>query len=419
MKILILGAGVIGVTAAYVLGERGHEVEVIERQHEAGRETSYANGGQLSFSHAEPWANPHVLSKVFTWMFQEDAPLVLKPSLDPHMAGWTLSFLRNCLKANSERNALNLLRLGIYSKQVMEKIRVMSGISYNSLREGILHIYSREADFLHAQEQAELQNKMAASDFSMQVFNAEQCLQKEPTLRHADKTIIGGIFCPMDESGDAHLFSRDLAGVCTREFKAQFHYNRTIRSIETNKGRITGIITDKGEMRADAYVMSLGSYSYIYLKQIGITVPIYPMKGYSISLPIGKYHPTVSLTDNETKVVITPLGERLRAAGTAEFAGYNTDLSERRIAPILHATQQLFPHADYSEATLRKWACLRPSTPDGPPIIGTCKYENLFLNTGHGTLGWTQAAGSASLLADIMENRPTEIAMTGLTLDRY
>lgn len=419
MKITILGAGVVGVAAAYVLAERGHEVEVIDRQEEAGAETSFANGGQLSYSHAEPWANPYVLPKVFGWMFKKDAPLVFRPTLDPHMLRWGMSFLRNCLKDRADMNAVNLLRLGIYSRQVMERLRITSGVAFDNMRTGILHIYTSEKDFQHAQEQAAFQNKFSGSNFSMEVLDRDACYRKEPTLQHSERDIIGGVYCAMDESGDCGKFSQNLAAIAERDLKVKFSYGTTIHSINMENGRVKSVVTDKGLKFADAFVVATGSYSYLTLRQIGIYVPVYPMKGYSITMPVGEYAPSVSITDNEKKIVVSRLGDRLRAAGTAEFAGYNTDIREDRITPILNATRSLFPHTDFDEKNVFKWACLRPSTPDALPIIGRSKYENLYLNTGHGTLGWTQAAGSANLLADVIENRPTEIALTGMTADRF
>lgn len=419
MKILVLGGGVIGVSAAYILGERGHEVEVIDRCAEVGSETSFANGGQLSFSHAEPWANPLVIGKVFSWMLKKDSPIVLRPSLDPHMLSWTLSFLLNCQKSRCDRNSINLLRLGLYSKQVTEKIRVMSGVQFDSLRQGILHIFSNPKDFDHAVHQAEFQNKFSGSSSAMEIMTSAECLQKEPTLARSERKLVGGVFSHIDESGDACKFTRNLAEICTNEFNTQFRTSTVIQKIETHGDEITGVVTDKGFLTADAYVMAMGSYSYLSLKQIGINVPIYPMKGYSVSIPCGDYPPTLSITDYENKVVISRLGGRLRGAGTAEFAGYNTAVREARITPIVKAMQGLFPSAIYGNESMTKWACLRPSTPDGLPIIGRSKYKNLFLNTGHGTLGWTQAGGSANLLADVIENRQTEISLTGMDIERF
>lgn len=415
MKIIVLGAGVVGVTTAYVLASRGHEVEVIERQPESGRETSFANGGQLSFSHAEPWANPSVLPKVFKWMFRDDAPLVFRPRADMAMINWGLRFLANCTHGRAQKNSVTLLRLGLYSKKMMEQLRTFSGVKFDNLREGILHIYSTQKDMDEAIVQAKFQEKLGCP---AEVADLKRCLTLEPALEHAGRPIAGGIFQPLDESGDAFTFTQGLAALCISEYKAQFHYNTRVDAINTEGGKITSITTDKGEHKADAYVMSMGSYSPLYLKRLGINVPIYPMKGYSVTFPANHYSPKMSLTDGQNKIVYSALGGRLRIAGTAEFAGYNSDVRAVRIAPIVKAVKNLFPKCEF-DTPVSEWACLRPSTPDGPPIIGKTKYPNLFMNTGHGTLGWTQCAGSASLIADVIDKRPTEISLDGLGVERF
>ncbi len=415
MKIIVLGSGVIGVSAAYVLSSRGHEVEVIERQAQSGCETSFANGGQLSFSHAEPWANPGVLPKVLKWMFKDDAPLVFRPRADLEMMKWGLKFLMNCTANRALSNSVSLLKLGLYSKKKMEQLRVFSGVTFDNRRDGILHIFSQQHEFDHAVEQARFQERLGCP---AEIADRKKCIQLEPALEHAGKPVVGGIFQPLDESGDALTFTQELAKRCISEYKAVFNYGTQLRAINHSGGRITSVTTDKGEHKADAYILSLGSYSPIYLKPLGIRVPIYPMKGYSVTFPANHYAPALSLTDGEHKIVYSRLGDRLRIAGTAEFAGYNATVRPERIAPIVRAVKQLFPKCEFGAPT-SEWACLRPSTPDGPPIIGKTLYDNLYLNTGHGTLGWTQAAGSATLIADIIENRPTEISLDGLTLARY
>jgi D-amino-acid dehydrogenase len=415
MKIIILGSGVIGVSAAYVLGSRGHEVEVIERQSESGRETSFANGGQLSYSHAEPWANPSVLLKVAKWMFKDDAPLVFRPRADMDMMKWGLKFLMNCSKGRTHTNSMSLLKLGLYSKKKMEQLRTFSGVKFDNRREGILHIFSSAKEFDHAARQARFQEKLGCP---AEIADTKKCMQLEPVLEHAGKPIIGGIFLPLDESGDAFGFTQQLATLCASEYKVVFRYGTQLRSVNAAKGRISSVTTEKGEHKADAYIVSLGSYSPVFLKPLGIHVPIYPMKGYSVTFPANHYAPSISLTDGEHKIVYSRLNDRLRVAGTAEFAGYNSDIRPQRITPIVRAVKALLPKCEFGEP-LSQWACLRPSTPDGPPIIGETPYANLYLNTGHGTLGWTQAAGSATLIADIVEGRPTEIGLDGLTLRRY
>lgn len=416
MKIVILGAGVIGVTTAYVLGSRGHEVEVIERQPEAGRETSFANGGQLSYSHAEPWANPSVLPKIFKWMFKDDAPLVLRPRADIEMIKWGISFLRNCTHGRAQKNSVTLLRLGLYSKKKMEQIRTFSGVQFENRREGILHIYSTSKDMDAAIGQAKFQEKLGCPT---EVVGPKRCVTLEPALEHAGRPIVGGVFQPLDESGDACAFTQKLAALSTKEFKTQFHYNTEIQSIETDgSGRITSVISSNGKHKADLYIMCMGSYSPLLLKPLGIHVPIYPMKGYSVTFKANHYSPHISLTDGQNKIVYSRLGELLRIAGTAEFAGHNAEVRAKRIAPIVRAVKELFPKCEFTDP-VSEWACLRPSTPDGPPIIGKTKYSNLMMNTGHGTLGWTQCAGSAALIADLVDNRPPEINLDGMEVDRF
>lgn len=415
MKITILGAGVVGVTSAYFLGARGHEVEVIEREPESACQTSFANGGQLSYSHAEPWANPHTLPMVFKWMFKKDAPLVMRFSTDPHMIAWGLKFLANCTAARAEANSVSTLRLGLYSKKKMEQLRSLTGIKFDNVREGILHVFTSKSSFDAAIRQSHFQEKLGCKE---DILDVNACLRMEPTLEQTERTLVGGIHAPLDESGDICTFTRELAKLCEKEFGTVFHYGTNVTGIKAEGGKITGVETDKGNFTADAYVMSLGSFSPVFLRKIGIRVPIYPMKGYSITLPANIHAPKVSITDGEHKLVYSRLGDRLRIAGTAEFARYDMKVYEHRIQPIIRAAKTLFPKCEWDK-DISRWACLRPSTPDGPPIIGKTKYSNFYMNTGHGTLGWTQAAGSGVLLADVMENRPTEISLEGLSIDRY
>lgn len=414
MKICILGSGVLGAISAYYLGQRGHEVHVIERQPEAARETSFANGGQLSYSHAEPWANPQVFPLLFKWMWMDDAPLVMRPRADAEMLKWGMQFLYNCLPSRAKRHSEILWRLGSYAKTKMEEVMQDTGIDFHHIDKGILHVFSTQASFEHACVQSQYQNALGCNERELSV---EECFRMEPSLQYANKKIYGGIHAPMDSSGDIHVFTKKLAALCTERYGARFDYNTQVLGLEKEAGRIVRVKTSMGDVTADAYVMALGSYSPIYLRQVGIRMPIYPMKGYSITFDANDATPTISVTDAELKVVYSRLGTKMRVAGTAEFAGYNTAVRKARIDPIVRGVNQLFPKADMSNMT--EWACLRPSTPDGPPIIGKTKIENLYLNTGHGTLGWTQAAGSGRLLADIIDGKPTEIALDGLTAERY
>lgn len=414
MKICILGSGILGVISAYYLGQRGHEVIVIDRKGEAARETSFANGGQLSYSHAEPWANPYVLGKVFKWMWRDDAPLVMRPRADKEMLKWGLQFLRNCSSKRALKHSEVLWRLGKYSKETMTDVVTDTGIEFHHIKKGILHVFSSQQGYDHARAQSEYQHALGCEENAM---SFEECVGLEPSLAFAKKKIYGGIHAPMDESGDIYMFATKLAALCMERYRASFHYGVHIESLEAQGGRVTHVKTSVGDITADAFVMAMGSYSPLFLKQVGIQVPIYPMKGYSITFPANDKTPVMSITDDNLKIVYSRLGSRIRVAGTAEFAGYNSDVRKVRIDPILRGVRDLFPEADLSK--VEEWACLRPSTPDGPPIIGATPIPNLFLNTGHGTLGWTQAAGSGKLLADVIEGKPTDIALDGLTMERF
>jgi len=415
MKILILGSGLLGVTAAYELGKRGFDVTVIDRGAESASETSYANGGQLSYSHAEPWASPNVLPKLPKWLTHADSPLVFRPRADWQMVKWGARFLRNCTKTRAEINTVNMLRLGLYSKERMAIIRNEEGLNFNYSDKGVLHIYGTEDDFNAGKRQADFQAKFGGDE---RFLSRDGVLALEPALAYTNRAIVGGIHAHHDESGDANAFCLQLATRATERFGVKFLYGVNITGIKKEGDKIVAISTDKGDMAADSYIMSMGSYSSVYLRKIGIDVPIYPMKGYSITINANEFCPHISLTDGTHKIVYSRLGDKIRVAGTAEFAGYNDSIVESRIKPIVRAASGLIPKADWNQE-IGKWACLRPSTPDGPPIIGQTPISNLFMNTGHGTLGWTQAAGSAAIIADIIENKTPEIMLHGLTLKRY
>jgi D-amino-acid dehydrogenase len=297
----------------------------------------------------------------------------------------------------------------------MAAIRRDEGLDFSYSGKGILHIYESQEEFDHSKKQLEFQAKFGGDE---RILSRDEVLELEPSLAHTSRAIIGGIHAHHDESGDAHSFSTQLAARAAERFGVKFLHNISVTELIKEGNKIVAVNTDQGEMQADVFVMALGSYSPVYLRKIGIDTPIYPMKGYSITIEANEYCPYISLTDGKYKIVYSRLGTKLRVAGTAEFAGYDTTINEKRIAPIVQAAKSLLPLADWGQ-DVGKWACLRPSTPDGPPIIGRTPYYNLFLNTGHGTLGWTQAAGSARLVADIMERKTPEILLHGLTLERY
>ncbi|OYW14341.1 MAG: hypothetical protein B7X02_00245 [Rhodospirillales bacterium 12-54-5] len=417
MKICVLGAGMLGVTSAYELARSGHEVTVVERQPEAARECSFANGGQLSYSHAEPWANPYVFPKLLKWAFQDDAPLVLRFSTDIHMMRWGALFLLNCLPSKARKNSETMLRLGLYSKQKMTELMDATNVEFHHLSNGTLHIFSEQAGYDHARKQAEFQSQLGCTETAM---SRDQCIALEPTLANIAKPLVGGMHAPIDASGDIHVFTQNLANYCAQKLGVTFLFNHPIHRIHQSGGAISHVEFAGKPLDYlsgfDAYVMAMGAPSAIYLRQLGLHVPIYPMKGYSISFDASEYSPAVTITDDAAKQVYTKLGSRMRVAGTAEFAGYNDAVRKVRIDPLKRGMAEIFPKAPMEQLT--EWACLRPSTPDGPPIIGKTPIRNLFINSGHGTLGWTQGAGSARLLADIVNGKPTEIPTSGLEIER-
>ncbi len=415
MRVCVLGAGVTGILSAYYLARDGHEVVVIDRARQAALECSFANGGQLSYSHAEPWANPGVFPKLFKWMFDEDAPLVLRlrPD-DPQMMKWGMRFLWNCRKSAAQQNCVSMLRLALHSREKMAEIREETGIEFDFSAKGILHVFSNDKDFEAAQKHAEFQHQYGCTE---DVLSWKECIEKEPNLAHTEQSMVGGMYAPIDECGDIHLFTTRLAEYCQEKYGVEFIYDTEILRLHKHNEQVRYVSTNTGNISADAFVCALGAYSPLLLKPLGIHVPIYPMKGYSVTFPASEHSPNMSVTDGARKIVYSRLGNRIRVAGTAEFAGYNTDLREKRIAPIVRGVEALFPKMDASKHDL--WACLRPSTPDGPAVIGRTKYKNLFLNTGHGTLGWTQGAGSANLLASVVKEETPEISLERLTVERY
>jgi D-amino-acid dehydrogenase len=409
VKIIVLGAGVIGVTGAWYLAEAGHEVVVVERRREAGMETSFANGGQISAGHAEPWAQPAVLPRVLRWLGREDAPLLFRPRADWAQWEWGLRFALECLPGRFERNCRALAGLAAYSRDSLRELRARAGLQYDQLARGILHFATSLRDFEAMARHAEA---MKALGVGRRVKSAAECMALEPALAHSASPIVGGVFTPEDESGDAHRFTRELARLAAAR-GVNFQFGMTVEALEEAGGKIVALRTHDGaRMSADAYVVSLGSYSPLLLKPLGIRIPVYPLKGYSITLALGPDEaasaPSVSLTDEAHKIVISRLGNRLRAAGTAELAGYDTSVNEVRCAAIVRRMRELFPRLAAAPA-VDSWAGLRPATPNNVPLIGRTAIGNLFLNTGHGTLGWTLACGSGRALADLVAGRRPEI----------
>ena len=408
MKIVVLGAGVIGTTCAWYLAQAGHEVTVLDRRPAPALETSFANGGQISAGHAEPWANPSVLPQLLRWLGREDAPLLFRLRADPAQWRWGLRFLAECRPGRFARNCRTLAGLAIYSRDCLKQLRERLGLRYDELARGILHFATSARDFDALARHAEAVRGLG---IQREVKSGAECLAIEPALQYAAERIVGGIYTPQDESGDAHRFTQELAAHAAQR-GVRFAMDTSVIALHAARGELQAIDTSQGRIRADAYVVAMGSYSAPLLRTVGIRIPVYPLKGYSITLPLGPAEeaaaPSVSLTDEAYKIVISRLGARLRAAGTAELTGFDTSINEVRCAAIVRRVRQLFPQLG-AATTVERWAGLRPATPNNVPVIGASRLRRLWISTGHGTLGWTLACGSAAALADLMSGRRPEV----------
>jgi D-amino-acid dehydrogenase len=417
MKVIVLGAGLLGVTSAYFLRQQGHDVSVVDRQASPAAETSFANGGQISVSHAEPWANPSAPLKVLKWLGKEDAPLLFRIRADMRQWLWGLQFLRECTPARTRHNIEQIVRLGTYSRDTLQQLRRDIGIAYDERTQGILHFYTSQEEFDGAEAPAA---QMRALGCDRRVISADEAVRLEPALRHIRPQLAGATYTAEDESGDANRFARELVRRCSED-GVRFLMSHTVTALREAGGRIDHVEATDSEgrfqrLRADAYVLAMGSLSPMYAKPLGISLPIYPAKGYSVTMPVkdASMAHQVSLTDDEYKLVFSRLGDRLRIAGTAELNGYDRDLNRVRCEAIVKRVEQLFPGAgDSTQAQF--WTGLRPATPSNVPIIGRSKLPNLFLNTGHGTLGWTHSCGSGKSIARIVSGLAPEVdfAFTG------
>lgn len=406
MRVLVLGAGVVGTTSAWYLAASGHEVVVVDRQPVAGNETSFANGGQISVSHAEPWANPHVLPQVIRWLNQEDAPLLWRWRADPAQLAWGLRFLNECRPGRTRHNIAAIVALALYSRGCLQALRGELGLEYDHLECGILHLYTDPQALARGMDAA---RTMREFGLDREPVSAERCVEIEPALAGARHRLAGGHYTPSDESGDAHKFTRALAERAAG-LGVEFRFESTVDRIIASGGDIAGVMVSgpvgSQLFAADAYVAALGSYTPLLLRPLGVHLPVIPAKGYSATVPLSAATeaPTVSLTDDEHRLVFSRLGNRLRIAGTAEFNGYNLDLNPVRCDALLRRARQLFPALE-AAGEAQFWCGLRPSTPSNVPLIGRTRYPGLWLNTGHGTLGWTMACGSAAALADLISGR--------------
>lgn len=419
MKVLVLGGGVIGVSTAWFLARAGHQVKVLERQAGVGLETSFANAGEISPGYSAPWAAPGLPLKAFKWLFMKYRPLVVRPRFDPAMVLWGLALLRNCTPARYGRNKSRMLRLARYSRDCLDALRVETGVAYDQRMLGTLQLFRTRKQLDGAGADIAILERFGVGH---QLLDAEGCLAAEPALARVRQKFTGGLRLPDDETGDCLLFTQSLA-VLAAELGVAFAHGTVVRQLRHSGGRIDGVVIQQGEetrlVTADAYVVALGSYSPLLLKPLGLRLPVYPVKGYSLTLPIqdAAGAPQSTVMDETHKVAITRLGNRVRVGGTAELAGYDLTLRPSRRATLEHVVRDLFPDAgDPGQAHF--WTGLRPMTPDGPPVIGQCGFANLYLNTGHGTLGWTMAAGSGRALCDVICGRAPEVELDGLGLAR-
>jgi D-amino-acid dehydrogenase len=416
MKVIVLGSGVIGVTSAWYLSQQGHEVTVIDRQPASGLETSFANAGEISPGYSSPWAAPGVPQKALGWMLDPNGPLRWYPAWSVTQWRWMISMLANCHTRAYEVNKERMQRLANYARECFIELRRDTGIRYDDRQQGTLQFFRTEKAMKNVPLDCKVLDELG---IPYKVLDADGCLQYEPGLAPVKSKIAGALLLPNDETGDCFKFTQTLAQRCAEQ-GVRFEYNTPIDKINVAGDRVQSISTPASVLHADAYIVALGSFSPLLTRPIGIDLPVYPVKGYSLTIPIldPARAPESTIMDDAYKVALTRLGDRIRVAGTAEVGGYDSVLRESRLATIRHVVQDVFPGGgDMSKA--QYWTGMRPMTPDGTPIIGATRYKNLFLNTGHGTLGWTMSCGSGRVIADIVSGKPSDISLEGLGVGRY
>jgi len=416
MKIVVLGGGVIGVTSAWYLAQAGHDVVIIDRQAGVALETSFANAGQISPGYASPWAAPGLPLKALRWMFSRHAPLVFHLKPDPAMMRWCWAMLRNCSPDAYRTNKARMVRLAEYSRDQLRDLRERTGIRYDERSQGTLQLFRTQSQLDAVAPDIEV---LQTDGVPFTLLDRVGCIAAEPGLGQSRAAFVGGLRLPNDETGDCHKFTNALLALA-RASGVHFMPGRRILALRAEGGQISHVETDAGPVKGDAYLVALGSWSPHLLRPLGLHVPVYPVKGYSLTLPIGQEEraPVSTLLDETYKVAITRLGDRIRVGGMAEIGGYGLDLPQARRETLDLSLRSLFPEAgDVSQALF--WSGLRPVTPDSTPIVGATPFGNLFLNTGHGTLGWTMACGSGAVIADIISGRPTAVDTADLAIARY
>ena len=414
MKVLVLGAGVIGVTTAYYLARAGAEVTVLERQPGPALETSHANAGQVSPGYSTPWAAPGIPLKALKWMFQRHAPLAIRPDGTLWQLRWMHAMLRNCSASRYATNKERMMRLAEYSRDCLRKLRDDTGLQYEQRTGGTLQVFRDAAQFRAAQRDIAVLRECGVEH---ELLQADQLAGVEPALARSRDLLVGGLRLPNDETGDCNLFTQGLARLAA-DLGVRFEYQRVVRGLRHDGLRITGIDMGDEVLQADAYVLALGSYSRALLEPLAIDLSVYPIKGYSLTVPLldEALAPRSTVLDETYKIAITRFDRRIRVGGMAEIGGFDLRLNPRRRETLEMVTGQLFPGGDLGAAEF--WTGLRPMTPDGTPVVGPSRYANLWLNTGHGTLGWTMACGSARVVADQISGRRCDIEARDLALDR-
>ncbi len=416
MKTIVMGAGVIGVTTAWYLAEAGHQVTVIDRNDAVGRETSFANAGLIAPGHAYAWASPRAPMILLKSLFRDDTALRFRLQADPRMWAWSLRFLANCTTARNRANTVIKVKLCSYSLERLTALRRETGITYDEVTRGAMYLFRDRQHY-----QTGLGNMRLLQDQGLELtaIDPDGCIELEPALRSAKRHLAGAIYAAGDESGDALKFAEKLADMC-RTRGVTFELGQTITGFDAAGDRIDGVITDRGRISGECFVLALGSYSPLLARKIGVKLPVYPVKGYSVTVPTDGSDgaPVIGGVDEGNLVAYARMGNRLRLTATADFAGYDTRHEPGNFAGMLRVARELFPQGGaYDRPSY--WACLRPMTPDGPPIIGGTRYRNLWINTGHGHMGWTMACGASRIVADIMAGKRPEIDVAGFSPSRY
>ncbi len=415
MKILVLGSGVIGVTSAWYLAQQGHEVTVIDRQGSAAEETSAANAGQISPGYATPWGAPGIPLKAIKWMFQRHAPLAIRPDGSLFQLRWMWQMLRNCDASHYAINKSRMVRLAEYSRDCIKQLRVDTGIQYEGRQGGTLQLFRTNKQFDNAVNDITV---LEQEGVPYNLLTADKLATVEPALAHVAHKLTGGLQLPNDETGDCQLFTKELAKMA-KTAGVTFLFNKQVKRLLVEGHCIIGVQCEDGVMTADRYVVAMGSYSTELLKDL-VKIPVYPLKGYSLTMPIvdAERAPISTVLDETYKIAMTRFDNRIRVGGMAEVVGFNLNILKARCETLKMVVQDLYPGGgDIAQADF--WTGLRPMTPDGTPIVGPTEYNNLYLNTGHGTLGWTMACGSSQLLADLISGRRPAIASDDLSVFRY